>query len=545
MKGGERMTELFTEQQLETYSLALLRWAYGKTGSRTAAEDLAQEVWMQLYQSVRSGTAIQQPERYLWKIARYVWCRHLRSTVYCAAFEPLEDHSLAAEDADPAQQHAEEAEKAYFVQKMRKKLMELNRYQREIMIRYYIEGQPQKTIAQDLGIAVSTVKWHLFDTRQRLKEELMENNEFVYRPRKMFLSISGRLTSFDTNNGIQSSLSRQNICLACYRKAQGVADLSSLLGIPQEYVENDVQWLVEHELLEADGQLYRTAFLIENRQAAQEKYGIYLKCKPQLSDMIVKELLAAEDKIRAICFHGSDQPMNKLLWLLIYLLGDEIFHVDPKAEPPIRGDGGKYHMLGFDTDEPERVTLDMQGWKKNGVMRDGEGFCWMGMEHFDFADPVHLFVRGNAGQERMKVMLRKILNGETDLTAFSEEEKFEVSALIEKGYLKHKDDRLVPAFCVFTQKEYQKLKKHVFWPIARKLAHAIKLRDDALEAMCSRNVPRHLAHLLPFAVQMARYDLAYLTTFFAYQDGHLHIPQSEQEGAMLTLAYIRPEAENN
>ena len=48
MKGGEHMTELFTEQQLEAHSLALLRWAYGKTGSRSAAEDLAQEIWMQL-----------------------------------------------------------------------------------------------------------------------------------------------------------------------------------------------------------------------------------------------------------------------------------------------------------------------------------------------------------------------------------------------------------------------------------------------------------------------------------------------------------------
>lgn len=541
MKGGEHMTKLFTEQQLEAHSLALLRWAYGKTGSRSAAEDLAQEIWMQLYQSMQTGTAIQQPERYLWKIARYVWCRHLRSTVYCAAFEPLEDHSLAAEEPDPAHQHAEEAEKAYFVQKMRKKLMELNRYQREIMIRYYIEGQPQKTIAQDLGISVSTVKWHLFDTRQRLKEELMESNEFVYRPRKLVLSISGRVADFDTNNGIQSSLSRQNICLSCYRKGQSTADLSSLLGIPQAYVENDVQWLVEHELLEADGQLYRTAFLIESRQAAQEKHSIYLKCKPLLSDVIVNELLSAEDKIRAIGFHGSDQPMNKLLWLLIYLLGDEIFHADPKAEPPIREDGGKYYMLGFDSDEPDHVMLDLKGWKKNGTMRDGEGFCWMGMESFDFADPVYLFIRGNAGQERMKDVLCRVLKGENDLAAFSEEDRYEVSALVEKGYLRRENNRLVPSFCTFTEKEYQKLKMHVFWPIARKLVHALKLLNEELENMCSRNVPRHLAHLLPFAVQAARYDLAYLTTFFAYQDGQLHIPQSVQEGAMLTLAYIKPE----
>ena len=67
------MTEPFTEKQIETYSLALLKWAYGKTGSHAAAEDLAQEVWVQLYHSVRNGAAAQQPERYLWKVAHHVW----------------------------------------------------------------------------------------------------------------------------------------------------------------------------------------------------------------------------------------------------------------------------------------------------------------------------------------------------------------------------------------------------------------------------------------------------------------------------------------
>ena len=92
------MKEIFSEKHIEEYSLALLRWAYGKTGSRSAAEDLAQEVWVQVYQSVQKGTDVRQPERYLWKIARYVWCRHLRSTVYCGDFEPIEEHDVAAED---------------------------------------------------------------------------------------------------------------------------------------------------------------------------------------------------------------------------------------------------------------------------------------------------------------------------------------------------------------------------------------------------------------------------------------------------------------
>lgn len=400
------MKRLFTDEQIEEYSLALLKWAYGKTGSHAAAEDLAQEVWVQLYQAIRraqtSENAILQPERYLWKVARYVWCRHLRGTVYC--FHPafVDEQDLPAEETDHSRQHADAEEHAFFLQKLRRGLMELNRLQREIMIRFYMEQQPQKQIAVELGVTVLTVKWHLYDTRQRLKEDLMENNEFVYRPRKMLTSIAGRVENFDTINGIQFSLSRQNICLACYRKAQSAESLSRMLGIPQEYVENDVQWLVDRELLEKCGTMYRTAFLIESRQEAQEKHAVYLKLKTELSDVIVQELLAAEEKIRAIGFHGSDQPMNKLLWLLIYRLGDVMLTEEKDAEPPVRKDGGKYHMLGFDTTNADQIVLDTKGWKKNGTMSNGEGFFWLGLDHFDFADPVHLFLMGTADQHALQ-----------------------------------------------------------------------------------------------------------------------------------------------
>lgn len=541
------MTEMFSEKQIEEYSLALLRWAYRKTGNHAAAEDLAQEVWLQVYQSARSatqrGTTVELPENYLWKVARYVWCRHLRTTAYCCRFEPIDDLPIAAEKADPAQRHADEEENVFFLQKLRCKLMELNRLQREIMIRFYIEGQQQKTIAQKLGISVSAVKWHLFDTRQKLKEDIlnMDNSEFVYRPRKMYMSIAGSVQSFDTNNGIQSSLSRQNICLVCYRKAQSIESLSHMLGIPQAYVENDVRWLADAELLEQNGNMYSTAFLIESRQEAQEKHAVYLKLKKLLSDVIVQELMEAESKIRAIGFRGSDQPMNKLLWLLIYCLCDAMMREEKEAEPPIRKDGGKYHMLGFDTAEAEHTVLDTKGWKKNGVMSDGDGFFWLGLEYFDFADPVHLFLGEKGEWERLKNTLRKTLNGQDDIALLSDEERYDVSVLIEKGFLKTEGDKAAPLFSTFTEQEYRKLKTHVFWPIARKLANVIQHRDAELEAVCRRQLPQHLTHLLPLAAQMARYNLSFLTTFFASEDGMLYRPRNEKDGAMLTLMYVKPE----
>lgn len=46
------MTELF-RRMVEEESAALLRWAYAKTGQAHQAEELAQEVWLQFFSTVK------------------------------------------------------------------------------------------------------------------------------------------------------------------------------------------------------------------------------------------------------------------------------------------------------------------------------------------------------------------------------------------------------------------------------------------------------------------------------------------------------------
>ena len=75
----------------------------------------------------------------------------------------------------------------------------------------------------------------------------------------------------------------------------------------------------------------------------QKSYGIHCGLKAQVSDVIVNGLLEAEDTIRQIGFHGSDVPMDKLLWYLIYVFS-RYFQEDNEdnavwMEKPLRPDG--------------------------------------------------------------------------------------------------------------------------------------------------------------------------------------------------------------
>ena len=369
----------------------------------------------------------------------------------------------------------------------------------------------------------------------------MENNEFIYRPHKLHLYISGETHNFNTVNIVNASMSKKNICIACYEKAQTAESLSRMLGIPMEYVDSDLCWLVKNELLVKNDKTYRTAFLIENRNHEQKRYEVYLKFKSVLSDAIVNGLMEAEEKIRTIGFHGCDLPMNKLLWLLIYRFADGLLPKDKETEPPLRADGGKYHVGGFDMEPPKQIVLDISKWDWNGAMNSANGYHWFGMEHFGDAEPIKLFELAAGEWKRMQDMLLKVIDGKADIDHMSCEERFDLSALIEKNFVKMEEGKPVANFCTFTSKEYHQLKVQVFWPLARKLETVCQKLNKELEALCSQQVPESLSHLRPVAVKMARYNLSLLTTFLAYQDGHLYIPQSEQDGAMLTLAYIKPE----
>ena len=138
-------------------------------------------------------------------------------------------------------------------------------------------------------------------------------------------------------------------------------------------------------------------------------------------------------------------------------------------------------------------------------------------------------------------MLLRVVEGTVQFDQLDKEERFDLSKLIEKNFVKMEDGKPAANFCTFTSEEYRKLKVQVFWPLARKLAKAYLMLNERLENLCYQQVPEHLNHLRPVALKMARYQLAALTTFLAYQDGYLYIPKNEKDGAMLTLMYIKPE----
>lgn len=531
------MTELF-RRMVEEDSAALLRWAYAKTGHVHRAEELTQEVWLQFFSAAnreaKLGRAITQPEHLLWRVARYVWLKSLRQMTSHQAVPLEESHP---DPADFAADLAEQEEQARLRSWVHQRVVSLSRVQREVFIRYYVEQHPQREIVRRLGISEATVRWHLFDGRRKIREGAsnMEHTEFVYRPRTLEMGINGQDTPNCAVNVLRQNLLMQNICCACYAQGRTVTELAGMLGVASPYIEHDLEWLTEQELITESHGRYFTSFMISTTAHEAAIFGVFKRRKPTLCDAITSHLRNNEGVLREIGFIGSDRPMDKLLWLLIYLFTRRLPMPAETPEPPIRPDGGKYWPLGFDRTQdnfPER-----NGFAYNGSMTN-EGFFWFGLHDFGHSEIEPTMDGWTPEYKALRTTLEKLIFADFDPACITGAEQFLLAQLIEKGFVIKEGECLRPNFVIMTKAQYDRLYREVFAPLAEVLQPELLRLAEDLHTLALADLPPHLQHLAPLAEAMAQHDVGWSTEFLSFQDGTLYHPTDKRDGEFLTLAYI-------
>ena len=532
---------MLTRQYIDEQSLALLRWANGKLSDSRQAEELVQEVWAQALAALSRGSEpIRDMDRFLWKVAKYVWYHHLRAKarhgIWTAIGEDIPD------DLDFAQELADADEARAQLKWIRDRIGRLGARQREIMLLRYLDGLSVREIARRLSISEATVKWHLHDTRRKLKEEsnTMHEHTFQYRPRQLHMGIDGQYVPQLDTVFIENSPVKQNLCIACYQAPRTLPQLAEYLGIPAGYLEPDLRWLVEKEFLTETSQGYSTTFMVNTHQDKQSTYAIIQRHRRATSDVIVDGLMEAEDAIRAIGFHGCDQPMNKLLWLLIYRLFNHLSLPARFMNPPFRPDGGRYWPLGFDhTEDPElEIAVDNSGWAYNGAMHS-DNFHWFGLYNFGSTEIEDLMDAYTPAWKQLHDTLCMLIHSDFDTAHFTDQQRLDLAKLVEKGFVTIDGSRALPTFCVFTEAQEQRLIDEVFTPLIERVTPALQALRDELRLLVRQQLPKQLAYMEDQAVWQAFFNVGYLTYIFAFSDGKLYVPRDKEDGMFLTMTYTR------
>lgn len=151
--------------------------AYSKVDDWTAAEDIAQDVFLVAWSNL---TRLRHPEAFLmWlrRIARNAASNWVRKSAYrrqLAERNVEQRRAITAEEDDPAANAAREE----CLDQIGDALDHLSPKLREAMILFYIEGKTVAESAQELGIRVDTLKKRLRHGRQRMQQYYQRNASY-------------------------------------------------------------------------------------------------------------------------------------------------------------------------------------------------------------------------------------------------------------------------------------------------------------------------------------------------------------------------------
>lgn len=520
----------------EEWAARVLRWARGKTRTAQEAEDLAQSVLMEWLRAVQAqeerGACVAEPEHLLWRIARFVWCKSLRPGTYYRC-EPLSEKLSAGETPEEsAERQDEQRRQTAFV---RRQIMRLSRIQRETLVWYYLENRTTADIARRLRVSENTVRWHLSDSRKKIREAdgKMTSTEFVYCPKKLHVAINGEAYDDRLTREVLDNLLHQNILLRCYAQGQTAQELCDELGVARPYIEDAVNVLLRDELLTADGGRVRTNFIITSGAQEEARLAVYDAHKDELSREIVRQLMAHEQEIRAIGFIGCDVPMPRLLWWLIYRCTAALPNPAEMPPRPYHADGGAYHLMGFAREPENRHYL---AWDYNGPMYN-DGFRWFGLQHFGNSPVQDLFELNQPHMGKLCALLIRLIQADFDPSCVTADEQELLAELLARGFLRKADGSIKPNFCVLTREQVQRLRQEVFLPIVEAVQPAWTRVCNELRTLCKASVPKHLQALADLPLHMAALAAGYMTEQIAYAYGALEKPETPEDAAMWTLVY--------
>ena len=376
------------EKIITEYLKPIFGFALKRCRSTQDAEDLSQEIVLRAYRALLAKDDIGDAGKFIWTIAHNALCNYYRDSAASVIGVPIDEFAEIL--ADPDAEYDSEGN-AQAIKRLQHEIAYLSRLQRRIVIMYYFENRKQVDIANELGIPVGTVKWHLFEAKKELKrgmDTMRKTSDLKFNPIKFSgYGINGSVGSRNPDEFFRSSLP-QNICYCIRNVAKTVNEIADDLGVSPVYVETEVDVLEEYGFLIKQKDKYLLNFIINEPTAEllTMQNDMYKKAAELFANDLFDELMSSGilDDERIFCNHtqpneSGDQytrDKNFLLWSLIPYIaawsGEDLMdkRITFEEVATIRPDGGQniFHASVVD----DEVALP----KDNVYMKNWCGPMW-------------------------------------------------------------------------------------------------------------------------------------------------------------------------
>lgn len=548
------MNRTDAEKLITEYLNPIFGFALKSCRSIHDAEDLSQEIAAKAYQAFLAKDDIDDTGKYIWTVAHNTLSNYYRDTAKSANAVPLDE---IAERLSITENAADGNEADAVFSRLQAENAYLSKLQRRIVIAYYFENRKQADIAEELGIPLGTVKWHLFEAKKELKRGVtMTRNygELKFNPIRLTrICCNGSPRTKGSNANFFRSALSQNIAYTVRSSYQSVNEIADALGVSPVYVESEVEFLYDYGFLLKKGDKFIANIIID--EADEEIIRLHDAMYSQATALFADELfvsliesgLLKDDHI----FGGkygkvtmtTDPPKdeNFLLWSLIpYItacsgrhLYKETVSFDEAAT--LRPDGGhnicSADVLNFNAPKP----------RYDDSMGQFCGCCWNSYEDLTLWQCDSEWSEKRISDDYPAVsaqdlMLLKRWIDDAELSAA------EYARLAERGYIDVLNEngctKVVPHCVILENEEIKAALLTVGSQIKERHWDAFcRLRDTFTAALLSKTPP-HLHKARLFGLQhtffsdpwFILYVLKHLT-----ESGKLKMPTAEQKKMLITV----------
>lgn len=472
MPKANEMRDRLINEFAENYMEKLFYFCLKKTGSHVEAEDLTQDIALQIITALNKGTIPTSFSAWVWQIARNrysVWAKEKHNRNESVTGSDIGDYEIEDESENILDGMIQTEQMAL----LRRELAFIKSDYRNIVVAHYIENKSVRDIALSLSISISAVQQRLHRARIILKEGMdmaREFGKFSYKPENIAFWVNG-LHGANGEPGIYVSRSlSKNIMLAAYRTPATAEELAMEVGVALPYMEEELSTLVDATLMKKNGNKYETNIFIVSAEA-QEKICTHVRgIAPELTKAIIDTMkynIEWSNK-NAPNWHEGYQSYEDMKWALLMIEADNVafdtlkpFNKNAKDVPNIgpwghtlRPNGGEWDLLGMEIhhgDEPKHVGLSGCVSCPNEkdlpeIMFRQFRFKYCGIENR--TPPVLTHAEGQA------------------IVAVADGKSTEVDGAILKrlesyGYIKNTDDGYIPAIMVMHKNKSRKMPKEI------------------------------------------------------------------------------------
>ena len=486
------------------------RFALRRTSSTEDAQDVAQDIAVELVRSLPGRKAGRSFDAWMWTIANrtfWRWLDRRRRRVALYAVNALDEEVLGTEDGEPERELARREELGL----LRREIALLASAYRSVLVLHYVEGLGTAEVAVRLGLPLGTVTWRLHEARRSIRRgmsTMRTNGQRSYAPGRLWTAMNGTISGPRTWAPWEmfSRSLPQNIALAAYREPVTLEALSLELGVSRPYVEDEVRLLCERQGIRKAGRdAYETDFTIFSRQDSAGVHEALGEAARRLTPRLRSTLGSREARIRAVGFHGSSFDWSRLLWLLAPWTILECSRLLPgrigyRIEYPRRPNGA-WFLVGFEAGQDE---LPLEGGLSVCLDSDPQGgayksciFWTNALGHW----------AGHLTLAEARVASR-LLGEPVEAAALGGSESETAAALASRGYVRRVDGRVAFDAVGLTRAQHDALAA-ILGEAAGEILDDMAALYARLRLLLEGSVPSRLHPQLPQRLEASCFDVAW------------------------------------